>query len=305
MWETALLKAIQQFDTMQQFSEKLGVPRESVSAWLHKNIQIPLEYALCIDSLTQGTVSWKELVPSYKVRLLRHIAFSIGPVTAYSCIQVCVSLHRIQALKNNRPQYNLPHANVFLGLDENNRIIFGEELFYHYQALGKKTIPALLFSLSALLAGKYDPKDLAQTLLMSERLAIGIALEKLIGNRQGKRTDLVKNKQKADFDEALWEKFPEVKEKSTTLIAYLIGFGNNHRKCFEQGKQILKYGCPQLINQLNQRKIALSTAAALTSLCHAKQKQILAGSKKEIIALTQQLKQTAKQKIVINPSKEI
>lgn len=70
MWETALLKAIQQFDSMQQFSEKLGVPRENVSAWLHKNVQIPLRYALRIEGLTQGKVSWKTLVLPHVVRSL-------------------------------------------------------------------------------------------------------------------------------------------------------------------------------------------------------------------------------------------
>lgn len=110
MWETALLKAIQQFDSMQQFSEKLGMPRENVSAWLHKNIQIPLEYALCIESLTQGKVSWKELVPSHKVRLLRAITFSVGTIIDYPYLQIHVPLQKIQPVTTHKSVNNPKHT---------------------------------------------------------------------------------------------------------------------------------------------------------------------------------------------------
>lgn len=183
MWETALLKAIQQFDSMQQFSEKLGVPRENVSAWLHKNVQIPLRYALRIEGLTQGKISWKTLVLLHVVRLLQSIFISIGPTMSCPGVQVDVSLHRVQTpqkpiLALKKP---LPTSEVSLGLDENNQIIFGEELFYHYQALGKKTIPAWRFSLPDLLAGQCKPEALVQMLSLSERIALGMALEMFIG----------------------------------------------------------------------------------------------------------------------------
>ncbi len=258
----------------------------------YKNIQIPLEYALCIESLTQGTVSWKELVPVHTVRLLRHLSLSVGQITSYPCIQVRVSLHRIQQLKNSMSETKLPHPNISLGLDENNRILFGEELFYHYQTLGKKTIPAWRFSLPNLLIGKYKPTELVQALLINERAALGVALKKYLGNRQGERSDL---KHSRNFD--------QVTGRTDQWMATLLGFGCKDSYCYAE--TIHLRGSSKLIQFVNEQKLSLSTAAILASQSYEEQEKILACNKKEIIAFTQQLKQRAKRKVVINPFKEI
>ncbi len=106
-----------------------------------------------------------------------------------------------------------------------------------------------------------------------ERTKLGIELEVRIGgNRQGRRTDLQKNKQTDGFEQELREKFPEVKEKRTlAIVAYLLGFGENHRKIYEQAKSTFQFGCDELIKQINQKKISISKAARLAKLTHEEQ----------------------------------
>jgi hypothetical protein len=283
MWESALLDAIKEFKSIQKFSENLGVPRENVSSWLNKNIEIPLKYAFCIESMTQGRISWKSLVMPYIVRMLKPFSFSIGPKVASPYIQISLSIDCISLPIVNKPPLPIEASSIkdlCLGVDENNQIIFGEILFYYYQQCGKKTIPVWRISLSKLCASHYDPESFVCTFSLCERGRIGIALKNYIGTRRG------------GFNP---EKFPEWKGKeSREIIALYLGFGN--AKTYQQIERIVTAGSPLLQRYVNEKKIAISTAAWLTLLHPEKQENVLSNSKKEIIALAQQLKQTVKQK---------
>jgi hypothetical protein len=145
-------------------------------------------------------------------------------------------------------------------IDENNQLIANEETYFLYKIQYKKTIPVWKLSLLDLQNGKYALGDLKKAFDLIERTAIGISLEKFIGNRQGKRTDLDK----------LVENYPQVSlpkgAKTRNIITALLSFGSDYT--YRQLKKILQHGCAELIDQVRHKKIAVSHAAKRIELSH-------------------------------------
>ena len=86
----------------------------------------------------------------------------------------------------------------------------------------------------------------------SERVAIGLAVEAELGNRQGRRTDLA--------GAGLPQNFAEVAGKETREIAaQKAGFGNP--ETYRQAKMVVQNASPELVEALDDGAIAVSTAA--------------------------------------------
>jgi hypothetical protein len=153
-------------------------------------------------------------------------------------------------------------------LDEHQRLIANPNTYWFYQQHQKKTVPAWRVSLSDLLAKKYEPAVFAQTFLLCERAAIGIAAKKCLGNRQGQRSDL-----------ELRRNVDEVKGRTDQLIAAWLGFGS--KDSYRQAEKVQLLGSPALIQAVNDGKLSLFTAAVLTRFSHIQQQEALALSKRE------------------------
>ncbi len=110
-------------------------------------------------------------------------------------------------------------------------------------------------------------------LKLSERVSIGMAYGAESGKRQGARTDLKPGK---------------VKARSDTLEADYVGFKN--RDTYRQAKKVITCGVLELVQAMDDKRIAISTAAKLISLPEDEQRRILQLSKKEIIAQAKQVK---------------
>ena len=295
----ALWKAIHYFGSISKMAKGLGIKRPLIYAWLDHFCDIALKYALQIEGLTHGEVEWETLVSpdeAYRAHCLPRLSPSNAPTPIFFCEHMQMPLHHIWAPKLSflpnstcQPPYNLERL---IGLDENNHIVFGEAVFQYYQLHNKRQITAWRVSLAKLLAGKYKSSELVQTLLINERAALGIALKRYLGPRQGRRSDLT-----------LRHHRDEVLGRTDQQLALLLGFAS--KASYRYAESVQLKGSDQLIQLVNEKKLSLSTAAFLALRSHEEQEKILAGSKKEIIVFTQQLKQTAIQKIVITPSKEI
>lgn len=91
-----------------------------------------------------------------------------------------------------------------------------------------------------------------QDFTVSERVAIGKALEAELGSRRGQRSDLERP-----------ENFPEVGD-TRDIAAKSAGFGNG--KTYEQAKQVIADGAPALVSAVDRGDMAVSLAAAVTQL---------------------------------------
>jgi hypothetical protein len=162
-------------------------------------------------------------------------------------------------------------------VDSDNSLVFGEKRLHFYELLNKKTIPAWRLSLFDLINEKYNKDELHHTFVLSERVAISLAIESALRNRQGQRTDRL-----------LRQNVVEVKGRTDDFIANLLKFGN--RQTYKQAKKILQFGSYELIGTIDQGRLAISAAVILTQLPFAKQKEILTGSRKEITAYVNRLR---------------
>ena len=158
-------------------------------------------------------------------------------------------------------------------LDENNRIIAYPETYFSYKELGEKTMSVWRISLPALVNGEYCLNDLEKAFSLMERTAIGIALKNFIGNRQGQRTDLLQHKEKKDSKQELRLNLDEVKGRTDQFVAKVLKFSSKMQ--FRQLEQIYQYGCAELIELVDQNKLAISKGASLAKLSHQEQRNKL------------------------------
>ena len=94
---------------------------------------------------------------------------------------------------------------------------------------------------------------LRQDFTVSERVAIGLAVEKEIGNRQGQRTD------------KLSQNFGQVEKKKTYHIAAeKAGFSNP--ETYRQAKKVAENGIHDLVKAVDVGEVAVSRAAQIAKL---------------------------------------
>ena len=279
MQEAMLDKAIYSLGSVKHMAKKLGIHREHVYAWIKGVSKIPLEYALQIEYLTGGEIHWKDLVPFHIVQRLKHLTLQLPKFDLPPCELVYVALERITAEKNSllisQEDKLLPlFKQRPICVDENNTLIFGEKTFYLYKLYFKKTIPAWRVSLIELANGHYSSELFTKNFLISERVDIGIALEKFLGSRQGFRTDLASLKnslhpsEKRSKKTRLMNKAAQVTlQKKMTLrqlIAHRLGFGSHFT--YQNAKKIKLFANAELIEKVDQRIISISKAKKLSSV---------------------------------------
>lgn len=298
MKENSLYKAIYHLGSVKVMAKKLGIQREHIYAWIKGISQIPLEYALQIDYLTNGEIHWKELVPFHVVQRLRHLTFTLKKLDLPPCELVYVSIERIQSavlfsdLSKTDSDPLLLNKKRPICIDSDNYLIFGDETLNLYRQHHKKTIPAWRIALSDLAEGHYDQELFIKRFFISERVSIGIALENFLGKHQGQRNDL-KNKtllttettSKEEISCKLMQHDAQVSLKKTSnlrqRVANRLGFGSHFT--YMNAKKIKLHGSELLIARVDCKELAISTAARLIKLSVTEQNEILSKSKKNII----------------------
>lgn len=284
MQEVMLDKAIDSLGSIKHLARKLGIHREHVYAWIKGVSKIPLEYALQIDYLTGGEIPWKDLVPFHIVQRLKHLNLQLPKFDLPPCELVYVNLERITPKKPeliSEEETIIPlHKHRSICVDQQNKLIFGEKIFYLYQYHNKKTIPAWRISLADLANGHYSSELFIKNFLISERVDIGIALEKFLGSRQGYRTDLVKLKNLDDPNKKQTKKLRLVNKAAQVslqkrlplrqLIANRLGFGSHFT--YQNAKKIRLLANIELIEKVDQQVISISKAKKLCSVLSSHKK---------------------------------
>lgn len=140
-----------------------------------------------------------------------------------------------------------------IGITEDSVLIFGERRLRAVRdILGWPEIEAREVNVEAIILGEFHENVMRKDFTISERVAIGEALESYLGNRQGQRTDI-----------ELPENFPEVEQGKETreIVAARAGFGNN--ATYRQAKEVISKADPMLIEAMDRGQIAISKASQL------------------------------------------
>jgi ParB-like chromosome segregation protein Spo0J len=167
-------------------------------------------------------------------------------------------------------------------ISKSNELIAGARRIDAYLSLGRKTIPYRVVDMDAIILGELAENDVRKDFTVSERVAIGAAVEVQIGNRQGQRTDV-----------ELPQDFAEVKGKETgELAAEKFGFGN--RETYRQAKAIVDNGAPELIEAVDAGKISIYAGEAISTLPVPEQIILVSGKADDVTEKTKEIKQARK-----------
>ncbi len=284
----ALIKAIGIIGSRKKLANIIGTTPDALNGWLNRGVCVPLEYAIEIERITKGNVTWQEAAPhlahftkrwsdffiAHNLLHVKTIRVALSHITHTCHIQTLTEPEVLLTLSDNIKKHGLKHP---ICVDANNDLIFGEKRLHAYEMLGKKTIPTWRLSLSDLIEGKYSKTELHHLFLFSERVAISLAIEKLLGKRQGRRNS-----------QLIRQSFAEVAGRTDSLIADLLNFGN--RQTYKQAKKVFQYGSHELVDAVDHERLAVSAASLLTQLPIHHQKHILTYSNKEITAFVRHIR---------------
>jgi ParB family chromosome partitioning protein len=166
-----------------------------------------------------------------------------------------------------------------IGIDSGYRLVFGERRLRAFKHLGRKEIPARFVNLDSLLSGEYAENEFRKDFTVSERVEIGKALEGELQGRVGRPGNGGKNSTIADSPEG----------KTRDLAAKAAGFGNG--KTYEQAKTVVEKAAPELVAAMDEGRVSVSAAAALSDLPKAEQAIVVRQDAKSVQAAAKKAKE--------------
>lgn len=124
--------------------------------------------------------------------------------------------------------------------------------------------------IDAIVLGEMHENELRKDFTVSERVAIGKAVEQAIGERRGRPVENVQEIAQLPKGQKTRE---EAAEKS--------GFGN--AETYRQAKAIVENGAPELVEAVDAGKISIHAAEAIATLPHDEQVVIAEGAPADVI----------------------
>lgn len=266
MQEMIIRKTIKFFGTISSMADKLSISRASIYRYLNGQ-QVPSHIAERIVEKSRGEIKYKEFFP-WKTKYYTEI--DIFPASLVELpLKKIIFPEKIPCFPHKK---NLPLSkHRAICVDENLHLIYGLEHIEAVKERGKKSVTTWHLSLKTLLNKKYEIYHLIKTFDPFERVVIRNALEKFIGKRQGRRTDLDK----------LVDIYPQVQGiKTRDLVADALGFSDYVCRLLNK---ILQHASPTLINQVLDKKISISKAAEITEYLYSKQNIRVLEKRKQIV----------------------
>ena len=172
----------------------------------------------------------------------------------------------LQALADSIKQIGLLQP---IGIDAGYRLVFGERRLRAFKLLGRSTIPVRFVNLDSLLQGEHAENEFRKDFTVSERVAIGQALEGEMAGRVGRPANGGKNSTISEDEPA---------GKTRDIAAKAAGFGNG--KTYEQAKAVIASGAPELIEAVDKGEASVSAAEALLTLPKDEQAAVVKNGKK-------------------------
>lgn len=171
-----------------------------------------------------------------------------------------------------------------IGVTPEHELVWGHRRLLAFMEMGFETIPARIIHMDNIVFGEYAENEVRKDFTISERVAIGAEIEKVIGDRKG-------SNQYQRVDEELVENFPQAEHGSKTrdIAAKKSGFGNG--KTYQQAKSVVNQGTTELVEKMDSGDISVSLAAQLASLPEEEQQRILMMNKKSTMAAAKKLRE--------------
>jgi len=152
-----------------------------------------------------------------------------------------------------------------IGITEDNTLVFGERrLLAIRDVLKQPTIPARIVRVSSILAGEFAENEIRKNFTPSERVAIGKAIEAVLGNRQGQRTDRVPPRNCAEVAPG---------QETREVAAQKAGFRS--KDTYERAKTAVDAGTPELIDAMDSGAVSITAASVIASEPPERQAEIL------------------------------
>lgn len=168
-----------------------------------------------------------------------------------------------------------------IGITEDHVLIFGARRIRALSYLGHATVLARVITAESVLQAEYDENECRTEFTLSERVAIGKALE---DERKRKHygADVADQKKPQNFAGSF-------KGDTRELAARKAGF-NNHTT-YEQTKAVVETGVPELVAAMDAGDVAPSAAAQLAKLPVAEQLELVAAGKQEMKRAAKKLRE--------------
>jgi ParB-like chromosome segregation protein Spo0J len=149
-----------------------------------------------------------------------------------------------------------------VGVDKDNRLVFGERRLRAFQHLGWTRIPVRRVNVTSIVDGEYAENEVRKDFTPSERVAIAAAVASEVERRQGARTDLGQNIARSG--------------RPDDVIATKSGFGN--RETLRQAKSVVALKDDELVAAMDSGKLSISAAAKTATLPQPIRKEVVNAS---------------------------
>jgi hypothetical protein len=237
MQETRIRQAIRFFGSITTMANTIGVSRASIYRYLEGG-SIPSEIALRIEAKSGKKISYKELIP-WKAKY--HLELDVFPDSLVELLLTRMTIDGEIPCFPDQKDLPVPNQRAIC-VDENHHLIYGLEAIEAAKKQGKKSVLAWRVSLVNLQNGKYEIYHLKKAFDLIERTAIGIALDKCLGERRGRNN--VHNSAHLLFSKGA---------KTRTITSNRLGLGSHFT--YQQLKKILQHGDKELIQQVREKKL--------------------------------------------------
>lgn len=166
-----------------------------------------------------------------------------------------------------------------IGVTPDYALVYGERrLRACRDILGWTEIPARIVDIEHIVSGEYAENELRKDFTPSERVAIGLTIERVIPERRGRPSKIVQN-------------FAQVSPgvKTREVAAKAAGFGNP--ETYRQAKRVVEEGAPELVDAMDAGVAAISTAADIATLPEADQREVVAQGERAILEAAKAIRQ--------------
>lgn len=248
----ALIEAINFCGGVAAFSNRIKVSRSRASNWLNRSeINIPYEYVVLTEDVTG--VHIERLSPftesaNKAIRRLRSSSVYKSPSKTLDLNEIIIdSYQHYLNYKEDRP--------IIIGTDR--VLIAGLSQFKALKLIKMKRIIVTVLDLESTLLEIKPIRDPNCSFLISEQIAIGLRLEKLIGKNQSKISDFYSCRCRDLNMIELCRKCDEVKI-NFEKIAYIVGM--NNKNDYFLARQVYLHGHSEIINKLDRKETDIPTA---------------------------------------------
>lgn len=269
--KAAWLEAIRLCKGATNLAKLIDVDPSTISYWLNKPTRkIPCDKGIAVEKFTK--VKTYRLMPEQTV--VNEYLMQISSGSKNNLIFQNLFINQI--LITNLPDPHKLPPNRHIIIDTECTLIYGATKLYELQKKQQITTDVIIVDLNTLLFKQGVLNELSNEFTIIEKAAIGLHLKRLIGNRQGQRSDLAKSEKTAINTKnlsSLMSNWSEVTGITDQLVVKMLGFES--RTTYVRVNKVYLNGCQELIDAVENKQIAISRAANIAKLAKNQQSQFI------------------------------